>query len=695
MPHTESIPSTSSTGGPREILQSSPTASTSARAFRQETPSTAPESSSHAKQRTRIQRACDTCRDKRLKCEYERGSTTCLRCQKSSLICQAIRPAPNDDRPRAKRLRSKKARAERIDNESSVSDGDGTSDDSQYRSQGLEPRYLAVLVGRGTAESDDRPKVKRRRGLSKDVGATDHTQQNLAESVLKEGVIQSLIHSYRLNILPLSPILSLAELCSIEPSLGYAIQSEDIGPPPPNPLPNALTRLAVCTLAALSRQVPRHIYHSLFARLTVTLNGAEGSRLMRTSSLGNVQVLLLLSSSAEMHSSNTDQGGGLSWLRSGLAIRMAQDIGLHREIAQNTIPIQQINRRRRIWAACIISDRWYAISFGRPMAINLFDCDAAGPSIYADDVGPGLKSKEAPFQVHAEIAKLSVILGRVIRYCYSPLGMDITIDGQLQNLSDDLVRWRHDLPSNLKFELGAKAVFPGLLHLLATCVDFLFLRAFMKPIKPIPSQLIFRPEAKQWQDVVTHSAEAIKWCAAEGAYYLDTWFPVMYSLAWCFIVQLHSYVERRSPDTLVLLQLAESSLRQWAASVSDEPNSDNAMRVKVLALVSLLSSAALRMSEPTDGSVPIPDPMTFPSSAFSNLSGSPADQFGWTSSINPMDPALGNISESLPSFGDDLSILNQFFFGPQESSSFQSDQDFLNGIAQAGFDLPDYEYGPT
>nr|XP_019007942.1 uncharacterized protein I206_07110 [Kwoniella pini CBS 10737]OCF46723.1 hypothetical protein I206_07110 [Kwoniella pini CBS 10737] len=454
MSAADNILSSSSTAASQNKRQSSPlrvspVASTSSHRIRQDSTSSPPESSSGPKQRTRIQRACDACRNKRLKCEYERGSSTCIRCQKSSVLCQAIRPAPTDDRPRAKRHRSQKVSMERRDTRSPTPEDDDSSDESPYSSQGLEPRFLgstslsgltaltlsllpnstrsdlnnlddryahfrvalrsddeAVLVGRGDME-DDRTRVKKKQRLNETVNVVENTGQRLGASVLKEGVIQSLIHSYRLNILPLSPILSLAELCSIEPSLGYALQSEHIGPPPPNPLPKSLTRLAVCTLAALSRQVPRHIYHSLFAQLTATLNGAEGSRLMRTSSLGNVQVLLLLSSSAEMHSSNTDQGGGLSWLRSGLAIRMAQDIGLHREIAQDTIPMQQINRRRRVWAACIISDRWYAISFGRPMAINLFDCDAAGPSIYADDIGHGVRAKEAPYQVHAEMAKVS------------------------------------------------------------------------------------------------------------------------------------------------------------------------------------------------------------------------------------------------------------------------------------------------
>jgi hypothetical protein len=134
------------------------------------------------------------------------------------------------------------------------------------------------------------------------------------------------MHSYRLNFLPVCSILSLSELCSLEPGLKHAFASTNMGPPPPTPLPRVFGKLAVCTLAALSRDVPRHIFFSLLHTLSSRLDGEEGSHLLRTSSLGNVQVLLLLGLSSELHAVTTSRGGSLSWLTVGLALRMAQDI---------------------------------------------------------------------------------------------------------------------------------------------------------------------------------------------------------------------------------------------------------------------------------------------------------------------------------------------------------------------------------
>jgi hypothetical protein len=71
------------------------------------------------------------------------------------------------------------------------------------------------------------------------------------------------------------------------------------------------------------------------------------------------------------------------------------------------------------------------------MTINLLDCDARGPSIYADGCRDGHGDPEAPFTMHAEMTKvgsrgsllmlvhsdtrskqLSILLGRVREYSH-------------------------------------------------------------------------------------------------------------------------------------------------------------------------------------------------------------------------------------------------------------------------------------
>lgn len=113
-------------------------------------------------------------------------------------------------------------------------------------------------------------------------------------------------------------------------------------------------------------------------------------------------------------------------------------MGLHRVEAIK----QNIELRRRLWGACVISDRWQvdihfvpdfqplfssaladmsrsnriSLSYGHPYMIDVNDCDARLPSsgdpndLYMD-----------------ELVRLSIILGRVMKSIYrsAPLGTSV------------------------------------------------------------------------------------------------------------------------------------------------------------------------------------------------------------------------------------------------------------------------------
>jgi len=135
----------------------------------------------------------------------------------------------------------------------------------------------------------------------------------------------SVMQSFAVNFLPYYPVLSLAELSTLEPAMALAFSSTEMLPPT-NTLPKPLAQLVVCSIAALSKEVPRRVAQSLFRSLRFRLDGDEGNRLMRRSCMGNVQTLLLLSVSAELHDSSTSEGGSRSWLTLGTAVRMAFDL---------------------------------------------------------------------------------------------------------------------------------------------------------------------------------------------------------------------------------------------------------------------------------------------------------------------------------------------------------------------------------
>lgn len=75
-----------------------------------------------------------------------------------------------------------------------------------------------------------------------------------------------------------------------------------------------------------------------------------------------------------------------AWLYIGMAIRMAQDLGLHKRADRWTrdgsllFSKIELQERRRIWAACIVMDKYVSTYIGRPVAIDERDYDTELPS---------------------------------------------------------------------------------------------------------------------------------------------------------------------------------------------------------------------------------------------------------------------------------------------------------------------------
>ncbi|GAA5834644.1 hypothetical protein JCM9279_007070 [Rhodotorula babjevae] len=230
-----------------------------------------------------------------------------------------------------------------------------------------------------------------------------------------------------------------------------------------------------------------------------------------SSKLVTVQALLLIS--------YREIGVGAmssAWMNCGMAIRMAQDLGLFRDVEKWYLPIQRFTHeekqaRKRVWWACVILDRYTSSYIGRPGTIHERDYDCGFPSedepdeheqwrpirldgtewtsppnanratpgsgeTTADDNAKFLKSYP-PTRAHTlscfnAAGALAVIINRIISNIYA---IRIRVLGQssetlLSLLDQSLASWYLALPPHLQYNPASTKVPPP--HILSLHLQF-------------------------------------------------------------------------------------------------------------------------------------------------------------------------------------------------------------------------------
>ncbi|KAI7855773.1 fungal-specific transcription factor domain-containing protein [Circinella umbellata] len=160
------------------------------------------------------------------------------------------------------------------------------------------------------------------------------------------------------------------------------------------------------------------------------------------SKLATVQALVLICAQPVISTGQTR-----NWVFSGLAVRMAQEFRLH-QLATNPPRFQQevkgkhvCDLYKRLWCAVYNTDRWNAAAMGRPLAIADSDCDIELPDIESN---PDLI-------LFALLTQLSTILGEILRSIYSPQAKhyfhqssftaETTAESLVHRLQAELDRW--------------------------------------------------------------------------------------------------------------------------------------------------------------------------------------------------------------------------------------------------------------
>lgn len=144
------------------------------------------------------------------------------------------------------------------------------------------------------------------------------------------------------------------------------------------------------------------------------------------SRLCHVQAALLMALYLDMDEGDVES---IQWCTVGSAIRMAQDLGLHRSCTKWNLPRSEIETRHRVFYACYVMDRWLGARAGKPLTILDRDFDTDMPSPYEVMDGDGhdhaqsntLKPYGPPlYRPFILLIKLSEILGRVLKALYAP-----------------------------------------------------------------------------------------------------------------------------------------------------------------------------------------------------------------------------------------------------------------------------------
>ena len=187
------------------------------------------------------------------------------------------------------------------------------------------------------------------------------------------------------------------------------------------------------------------------------------SGLLQAGSIELVQALLLmgqyLHGSLELNN---------CWTVVGLAIRMAQGLGLHLEASNFSSDIIEQEIRKRVWWSCFIIDRVLSMKVGRPPTIHDSPGIKVDMPLAVDDEYLGITEGERPVQPPGIPSKLDYInqvipqcrlLERICETLYSEGQVDDTKQ-RLTNLPKlltlsiqldaDLVAWQQTLPAHLR-----------------------------------------------------------------------------------------------------------------------------------------------------------------------------------------------------------------------------------------------------
>ncbi|KAI8077365.1 fungal-specific transcription factor domain-containing protein [Gilbertella persicaria] len=438
--------------------------------------------------RSRVTKACDVCRRKKIRCQFE-DSNKCTTCMQYDWDCTFNDTTKKRGPPKGyiesleNRLRKMETLLEKIN-----SNGDSNSNQDTHSSEETHKeatvalpnsvehskvvRYLGSSSGYYlmknilTTENEEIVEIKqdsRRPSLRdefagttrlRNINVNDDDIMVVRDKTLAEHVDQLKTErlDFKDDIGPKSLIDKLVArffqightsipVVEKEPFLD-AYEGRTQPPPPP------LLTYAICIYACVI--TPKN--DSLFEEADVNRQEfvdtllEHASNLIRKEYLSPrftiIQALVLLAENP-----SCDNALYRNWLRVGMAVRMAQDLGLHRTLDKLPLTEEMFEANKRLWYCVYITDRWCCAVMGRPLAIADADCDIDLPHPKGGTQG------NKDYSLFVNFAKLSGILGEVLRRIFSPRAKaqgykTITAYHTVQSIHRMLNDWLQQLPDH-------------------------------------------------------------------------------------------------------------------------------------------------------------------------------------------------------------------------------------------------------
>ncbi|KAJ9103158.1 hypothetical protein QFC21_002580 [Naganishia friedmannii] len=226
--------------------------------------------------------------------------------------------------------------------------------------------------------------------------------------------------------------------------------------------PPPLLLYAMAGVAATRRGVSRDVFNAI----RTIINGIiRNNDVLSDASIENVQALLILGMAADLHAQPVSTAVSASVTRLAAAIRMDCD--------------------------CLVPAPYEFVRDANPPQWQIVD--------------------DPPYSHLAEHLKLSVLMGRVLKCIYSPVGLMHTTNEQLGALISDLSQWQAQLPSNLQYTGPNSSLGAGMLHASFTALQFLMWRPFLRLQFTLPKHIKLAMNIATWSKLLKLSHEVIEW----------------------------------------------------------------------------------------------------------------------------------------------------------------------------------------